>query len=87
MDLFYIVSGTDLKHSFNFLHDAQGRLQEIVRKKFDDAVSVSNNSAVERCLLPPFLIHCISYHLVPYSRSVHLLYANLGLDTAWIQCV
>ena len=40
--------GTDLKHSFNFLHDAQGRLQEIVRLKFDTAVSNGNGPAVER---------------------------------------
>ena len=44
------ILGTDLKHSFNFLHDAQGKLQEIVRKKFDAAVSAGNNNAVERYL-------------------------------------
>ena len=47
------ILGTDLKHSFNFLHDAQGKLQEIVRKKFDAAVSAGNNNAVERYLNDP----------------------------------
>ena len=48
LTVFSLLSGTDLKHSFNFLHDAQGKLQGIVRKKFDAAVSAGNSNAVER---------------------------------------
>eukprot|EP00794_Sanderia_malayensis_P019155 gene19155-21075_t len=40
--------GTDLKHSFNFLHDAQSRLQDQVRQKFDTAMEKGNGAAVER---------------------------------------
>ncbi len=41
-------SGTDLKKSFDFLHDAQGKLQEKVREKFDAAIGGGNGPAVER---------------------------------------
>lgn len=77
--------GTDLKHSFNFLHDAQGKLQEIVRKKFDAAVLDRNNSAVERFFKLFPLVGMDDEGLVKFSTYLKIqikTMAEVNLDTA-----
>eukprot|EP00795_Rhopilema_esculentum_P001200 gene1200-15566_t len=77
--------GTDLKHSFNFLHDAQGKLQQIVRDKFDAAVSSNYSAAVERFFKLFPLVGIDDEGLTKFSQYLRKQIEAMGeinLDTA-----
>lgn len=77
--------GTDLKNSFNFLHDAQGKLQGRVREKFDAAVTSGNGAAVERFFKLFPLVGIDNEGLIDFAKYLRMQVvsmAELNLETA-----